>query len=104
MTVCNGWVINTLDEMHPWTSHLASTLFDKQYKLLETLYNHLCTYFKNYKISYATAKANRFLCIHCQVCRCAVFGAYGGGGEKDEAINSVARFLNVVLTPGEIQV
>ena len=102
MTVCNGWVINTLDEMHPWTSHLASTLFDKQYKLWETLYNHLCTYFKNYKISYATAKANRFLCIQCRVCGCAVFGTYGG--EKDGAINSLARFFDVVLVPGEIQV
>ena len=100
--VCNGIVIKDLEDLGPWTSHLVSTLFSKHYDLWQTLFTHLSTHFCNYKITYCTAKANRFFHIECHVCGCAVFGTYSY--EKDEAITALACFLDVALTPGEIQV
>ena len=102
MYVCNGIVIKDLEDLGPWTTHLVATLFQKHFDLWETLYKHLSAHFSNYKISYSTAKANRFFHIECHVCGCAVFGTYSY--EKDEAITALACFLDVALTPGEIQV
>ena len=102
MYVCNGIVIKDLEDLGPWTSHLLATLLQKHFDLWETLYAHLSAHFSNYKITYCTAKANRFFHIKCHVCGCAVFGTYSY--EKDEAITALACFLDVALTPGEIQV
>ena len=102
MYVCNSTVIKDLEDLGPWTSHLVATLFSKHYDLWQTLFTHLSAHFSNYKITYCTAKANRFFHIECHVCGCAVFGTYSH--EKDEAITALACFLDVALTPGEIHV
>ena len=105
-TVCNATVIKSIDGLAPWHAHLRSTLLSKQYDLCQQLYEQMASNFDSYDIEWCSAKANRYCCIQCKICKQGVFGKYDyyvNEEDMEVAIKAIADFLNVVLDPGAEQ-
>ena len=101
INVSNGEAEGQVDD---WLSHLRSTLFQNDTRVLDQLEDNITNIWPDMEVLDCRTKSNRFLYVRCRQCHQFSYGNYGhwATGKDSEApqsaIDDLAKFFKLEVT------